>query len=212
VNDVTLGVGNLAGRGVYAARDFAAGEIVVDYRLQPLDDSEFEALPDGDDRFAHSFGGRRYLYPPPARYVNHSDNPSCFEDFDRSCDVAIRALHQGEAITIDARQETARELATFLDAYCAALSARSAPLIEALVDSEATLWSSGPSARGRDAVVAALLHRGPVELSGVEWIVGTGRWEAVCSADEEAATGHQHVTMVLKVVKANWQLIYRHAG
>ena len=67
--------------------------------------------------FVHSSGGRRYLYPPPAKFVNHADDPSCFEDFDRCCDVALRDIAKGEPITIDATQETMRELATFLDAY-----------------------------------------------------------------------------------------------
>ena len=207
-----LGVGNLAGTGVYAARAFAAGDVVVTYRLQPLDQVEYLALPAGEDLFVHSFGGRRYLYPAPARFVNHSDDPSCFQDFDRCCDIALRPITEGEPITIDASEETARELATFLDAYRSALDGRSVPLLGALVDSAATLWLPGPTYQGRDAVVAALLDAEPVSLSSVEWLVGTGRWEALCSAEAETAGGRRHLTLLLKIVAGNWQMLYQHAG
>lgn len=112
----------------------------------------------------------------------------------------------------DARQETARELATFLDAYLAALGGSSETHLSALVDSEATLWLSGNDVRGGEAVVAALLKVGQVSLSGVEWVVGTGRWEALCSAEIEWGDGRQQLTMLVKVVAGNWQLRYQHTG
>jgi hypothetical protein len=203
-----LGVGNLAGRGVYAARGFAVGEVVVSYQLQPIDEAGYLALPAGEELFVHSFGGRRYVYPSPARFVNHSDDPSCYQDFDGCCDIALRPIGEGEPITIDANQETARELDTFLGAYQEALVGRSAQLLGALVDVDAVLWLHARAAEGRDAVVAGLLDSGPLSLSRIKWLVGTGRWEAVCSAD--VADGH--LTMLLKVVAGNWQLRYQHLG
>jgi hypothetical protein len=148
----------------------------------------------------HSYGGRRYLYPAPARFVNHAEDPSCYQDFDRGCDVALRPITRGEPVTIDAGQETARELGTFLDAY------RERHDLADLVDAEAVLWHSGRVFRGRDAVVAALLGKGP--LTDVEWLVGTGRWEAVCSGTD----ADKHVTMLLKVIRGNWQMVYQHSG
>jgi hypothetical protein len=212
VEDVTLGPGNLAGIGVYAARDFAAGEVVVTYHLQPLDAVDYAALPAGENLFVHSFGGRRYLYPAPARFVNHSDDPSCYQDFDRSCNIALRRIAHGEPITIDANQETARELGTFLDAYQHALHERSMPLLAALIDHDTTLWVHGQAFRGRDAVIAALRHSSPGPLSATQWLVGTGRWEALCSAETEITDGRRHLTMLIKVVEGNWQVVYQHAG
>jgi len=209
---VRIGAGNLAGRGLYAARDFAAGEVVVTYQLTPLDDVDYLELPAGEDLFVHSFGGRRYLYPVPARFVNHSDDPSCFQDFDRCCDIALRPIAKGEPITIDAAEETARELATFMDAYHLALDGRSAPLLRALVDRKAILFRTPQAYRGRDAVVAALLDNEKVSLSKIEWLVSTGRWEALCSAEAERADGRQHLTMLLKIVAGNWQMVYQHLG
>lgn len=210
---VTIGPGNLAGRGLYAARDFAAGEVVVTYQLTPLDEVDYLELPAGEDLFVHSFGGRRYLYSAPARFVNHSDDPSCFQDFDRCCNIALRPITKGEPVTIDAAEETARELVTFMDAYHLALDGRSAPLLGALVDREGVLFRPQQAYRGRDTVVTALLDNEKVSLSKVEWLVGTGRWEALCSAETEiAGDRRQHVTMLLKVIAGNWQMIYQHVG
>jgi len=209
---VTLGPGDLAGLGIFAARDFAAGEVVVSYRLQPLGEAEYFALPAGEDLFVHSYGGRRFLYPAPARFVNHADDPSCYQDFERGCDVALRPIARGEPVTIDATEETARELTTFLDAFQRALHDGPEKLLASLVDRDATLWSAGGAVRGRDAVVAALPGIELRSLFKVEWLVGTGRWEALCSAEATTERGPRHLSMLLKVVAGNWQIVYHHAG
>lgn len=174
--DVTLGPGTLAGTGVYAARDFAAGAVVLAFELLPLDERAYRDLPAGDDLFVHSYGGRRYLYPVPARFVNHADDPSCAQDFERSRHVALRPIAAGEPITIDARLETARELDTFLEACGQAITDRSAPALEALIDTEATVWLSGTAHRGRAAAVSALVAGDALLPSAPESELGTGRW------------------------------------
>jgi hypothetical protein len=203
-----LALGTSLIEGVYAARDFAASEVVVSYQLQPLDEDDYRALPAGEDLFVHSYGGRRYLYPAPARFVNHSDDPSCYHDFDRGCDIALRPIVRGEPVTIDATEETARELGTFLDTYQYALREGSEKLLTGLLDRDATLWMAGRSVRGREAFAAAVPEAGLMSLSEVEWLVGTGRWEALCSAEAETASGQRHQTMLLKIVAGNWQVVY----
>lgn len=160
MDGVTLGVGDLAGTGVYAARDFVAGEVVVQYELQPLTAKDYDCLPAGEELFVHSYGGRRYLYPAPARFVNHRDDPSCFQDFDRRCDVALRPITTGEAITIDAGKETARELDTFLFSLVDALDSRSSEGLAALLSESVSLWSGGGQFIGRDSVATELFVRG----------------------------------------------------
>jgi hypothetical protein len=208
VDDVELGAGDLAGTGVYAARDFAAGEVVLTFRLRPLEEREYRALPPGEDLFVHSYGGRRFLYPAPARFVNHADDPTCVQDFELSRNVARRPITAGDPITIDARLETAQELDTFLEAYRQAAIDRSGTELGALIDDEATLWLSGTARRGRAAIVEALLADEPLLPTAPEWQLGTGRWEALCSAD----TGRGHLTLLLKVIAGNWQLRYLHLG
>ncbi|MFE3721243.1 SET domain-containing protein-lysine N-methyltransferase [Streptomyces cyaneofuscatus] len=212
MDDVTLGPGDLAGTGVYAARDFAVGEVVVSYELKPLDEAAYLALPAGADIFVHSYGGRRYLYPAPARFVNHSDDPSCYQDFERGCDIALRPIARGDRITIDATEETSHELGTFLDAYRHALREGTGELLTELVGRDVSLWVAGRAARGREAYVAMVSEAGWVSLSEAEWLVGTGRWEALCSAEAETARGRRHQTMLLKVIAGNWQIVYHHAG
>jgi hypothetical protein len=210
MNDVIVGPGSLAGKGAYAGRDFAPGDVVVDYELRPLTAAEYDALPVDEDLFVHSYGGRRFLYPAPARFVNHSDDPSCYQDFDRGCDIALRPIAAGEAVTIDATAETDRELSTFLTAYA---SARTATELAALIDTDAVVWSPEGCRRGRDTVTTALLDHDLRDLSPVDWFIGTGRWEALASTDIQAVDGaRHHVTMLLKVVRGNWQLAYQHRG
>ncbi|SDC46777.1 hypothetical protein F610DRAFT_06785 [Streptomyces sp. LaPpAH-199] len=71
---------------------------------------------------------------------------------------------------------------------------------------------AGRATRGREAYVATVSEAELVSLSEVEWLVGTGRWEALCSAEAETARGRRHQTMLLKVIAGNWQIVYHHAG
>lgn len=210
MDDVTVGAGSLAGRGVYAGRDFDAGEVVVRYELQPLTIEEYEALPAGEEIFVHSYGGRRYLYPAPARFVNHSDDPSCFQDFDQGCDVALRPIRAGQQITIDARQETARELDTFMITFVDVLGHRCRQGLTGLLDKAVNLWWDGCRASGQDAVIDRLLSAQVLPLGEIEWLIGTGRWEALCSA--RAGAAGTHLSMLLKILSGNWQVVYLHLG
>jgi hypothetical protein len=202
----------LAGKGVYAAREFAAGEIVLVFELQPLTREQFRALPPGEELFVHSYRGRRWLYPPPARWVNHADQPSCYPDFVRGCDVALRAIKVGEAITIDATEETSFELSTFLDAYVAAQQARDEGTLSELIAPDAVLWENGRVARGAKDVASALVAKPARLLAVPEWHVGTGRWEALCSARLVGDPNAQHASLFLRVLEGNWQVVYDHRG
>ncbi len=99
--DVLVSEGELASRGVYANRDLAKDEIVVPYHLQPLTTEEFDALPDSEKEFTHAQHGQIHLYSEPERYVNHSDDPNTYQDFELQADVALRAIAKGEMITTD---------------------------------------------------------------------------------------------------------------
>ncbi len=80
--------------------------MVVQYCLRHLSREEYLALPEADRLFVHSYSGERYLYPEPARYVNHAEHPNTAQDFDEGRDVAVRPIEAGELITTDARKET----------------------------------------------------------------------------------------------------------
>lgn len=104
-NDVIIGTGNLAGKGVYADRDFKEGEMVIKYNLKPLTQEEFDNLPESEKMFTHSHHGQIYLYSEPERYVNNSDNPNTKQDLKNQCDIAIRYIKKGEQITTDASKD-----------------------------------------------------------------------------------------------------------
>ena len=103
--DVIIGKGNLAGKGVYANRDFKKGEVVIKYNLKPLTEKEFENLPESEKMFTHTHWGTINLYSEPERYVNHSDNPNTYQDLINQCDIALRDIKKGEEITSDATKD-----------------------------------------------------------------------------------------------------------
>jgi hypothetical protein len=207
MEDLHVGPGRLNGRGIYASRPFEEGEVVVSYELRRLTREEYLALPAEERLFVHSYGGERWLYPAPARYANHDDRPNTRQDFDRGCDIALRRIEAGELITLDAREETDRELGTFLVAYRRAVDGSDRRRLEALIDPGATGWVGGLGRVDRAGIIDAAVGL-RLDVGEPTWIIGTGRWEAVCSYD----WGAGHVTDVLKVVDGNWQLVLRHAS
>ncbi len=105
MQDVLIGPGNLAGKGIYAARDFRKGEKVIQYNLQPLTPQEYRGLSEEEQLFTHTQHGQIYLYGEPERYVNHADTPNTYQDLEQQCDIALRDIKAGEAITTDATKD-----------------------------------------------------------------------------------------------------------
>lgn len=105
MSDLVIGKGNLAGKGVYANREFKKGEVVTRYNLKPLTKEEYKNLPKSEKMFTHSHWGQIYLYLEPDRYVNHSDNPNTYQDLENKCDIAVRDIKKGEMITCDATKD-----------------------------------------------------------------------------------------------------------
>ena len=104
-NDLTIGNGNLDGKGVYANRDFKKGEVVIQYNLKPLTEKQYEQLPEKEKMFTHNHWGTFYLYSEPERYVNHSDTPNAYQDLINQCDIALKPIKKGEMITVDAAKD-----------------------------------------------------------------------------------------------------------
>lgn len=105
MSDVIIGKGNLAGKGIFANRDFKEGEVVIKYNLKSLSKKEFENLPESEKEFAHTHRGVIHLYSEPERYVNHSDDPNTWQDLENFCDIAARDISKGEMITTDATKD-----------------------------------------------------------------------------------------------------------
>lgn len=105
MNNIYIGHGNLAGKGVYANRDFKKGEIVIYYKLKPITRDEYNKLPISEKMFVHTHHESLLLYSEPERYVNHSDNPNTYQDLNNHCDIALRDIQRGEQITTDSSQD-----------------------------------------------------------------------------------------------------------
>ena len=105
MSDITIGKGDLAGKGVYAARNFKKDEVVIRYNLKLLTKQEFENLPQSEKEFVHTHRGIIHLYSEPERYVNHSGNPNTYQDLENFSDVASRDIAKGAMITTDATRD-----------------------------------------------------------------------------------------------------------
>lgn len=113
---VTIGKGKLAGKGVFAAKDFKEGTLVEVWNLQRITQEKFEALPKSEQTFVHSFWSQMYLFSEPERYTNHSPNPNTVSDFKKHCSYATRDIKSGEMITTNATEEIKFEVKSFLEA------------------------------------------------------------------------------------------------
>ena len=105
MNDVYIGNGKLAGKGVYASRTFNKGDVVISYNLKRLTNEQYNELADDEKMFVHSHRGILFLYSEPERYVNHSDNPNTYQDLQNHYDIALRDIQQGEDITTDSTKD-----------------------------------------------------------------------------------------------------------
>jgi len=111
----------ISGKGVFAARDYRAGEVVVRWDLsKTISKSQTKKLSDEDKRFLVKYGGRYILMQPPAKFVNHScDANTTVQNF---CDVAKRNIKAGKEITTD-YSETMTENDS-LDCKCKSINCR----------------------------------------------------------------------------------------
>jgi SET domain-containing protein len=99
--DVVVKKSEIEGKGVFAARDFRKGEVVLKWDTgTELTKKEVKKLPERErKRYVTYLHGKIILMKPPERYVNHSCNANT--DPRNYCDVAVRDIKDGEEITSD---------------------------------------------------------------------------------------------------------------
>jgi len=223
MSNVTIGKGKLAGKGVYAAKDFKKGELVVPYNLKELSQAEFDALPHSEWEWTHSFWGKIYLFPEPARYVNHDDNPSTFPDLDRLGNYALRTIKKGEAITIDDTIELQHELDTFLEAFEKAANSRDFKKVAPFIADHATFWFTDGEYSGKSDIVKAFedawtkIQNEIYTISDVQWI-NSNYWAASCTyrfKSNNKIEGKRQIykgrgTSVLRRIDGSWRIVHKH--
>lgn len=99
-DDVIIKKSDIHGIGIFAARDFKIGEIVLQWDVSNiLSEKEVAKLNDNDKQYIAYLGGRYVYMQEPEKYVNHScDANTTAKQF---CDIAKRDIKKGEEITSD---------------------------------------------------------------------------------------------------------------
>src|SRR5580704_3827373 len=223
MSGVTIGPGKLAGRGVYAARAFKKGELVVPYNLEELSQAEFDALSEGEWEWTHTFWGRIYLFPEPARYVNSDANPNTYPDLDRMGDFAIRDIMPGEAITINDKIELQNELDTFLKAYEQVVNSRDFSNVAPFIAEDATFWFTDGQFNGKTAIREAFestwahIQDEVYTISNMKW-VACSYWVSACTytfksdgmVDGKRQVYEGYGTNVVRRIGGRWRVVHEH--
>lgn len=221
MSNVTIGKGKLAGRGVYAARDFMKGELVKPWNLKEITQAEFDALPKTEHMFVHSFWGKMYLFPEPSRYTNHSADPTVVSDFEKMCDYAARDIKNGEMITVNATDEVKYELKTYLEAYEKATNSRNFNNVEPLIAKDAVFEFTNGTFQGIEAIRKAFedtyakIRHETYSISDVDW-VKVGYRNAVCKyrfksdgiVDGKRQVYEGYGENQLKRIDGNWRIVH----
>jgi len=107
--DIVVKESKIHGKGVFAARDFKKGEVVLKWDIShELTKKEVDEMPEEEKRYVVFFDGKYVLMQPPERYVNHSCDANTYAD--NFCDVAKRDINEGEEITADYVEEGVPDL------------------------------------------------------------------------------------------------------
>ncbi|MDX2028409.1 MAG: SET domain-containing protein-lysine N-methyltransferase [Alphaproteobacteria bacterium] len=88
------------GRGLFAARLFQQGEVVLHWtNAKELSNEEYENLPESERPYVDINHGKIFLMGKPERFVNHSCNANTTTG--DKCDIAVKDINEGEEITAD---------------------------------------------------------------------------------------------------------------
>jgi SET domain-containing protein len=89
------------GLGLFAARDIAVGETILDWTQcqEPLTEDAVQKLDAEQRKRVSIIGAKMILFKPPACWINHSCEPNARGENGR--DFALREIRQGEEITVD---------------------------------------------------------------------------------------------------------------
>jgi SET domain-containing protein len=100
-SNVTISTSAIHGKGLFAARDFAAGEKILSWAecAEILSEQAARDLPPYEQKFLSYIDGQNVLFKTPARFINHSCDPNLIGK--DGFDIAIRAIKKGEELNAD---------------------------------------------------------------------------------------------------------------
>jgi uncharacterized protein len=96
-NDLIVKKSLIHGKGVFAGRDFAKGEVVLETRLVPISHEQAANMTDDERHFLVMEGDDYFIMPEPERYINHSCDANTAVQ--GNTDIALRDIKEGEEIT-----------------------------------------------------------------------------------------------------------------
>ncbi|MDD5148045.1 MAG: HD domain-containing protein [Candidatus ainarchaeum sp.] len=96
--DVIVKKSKIHGKGVFAARNFKKGMVVLKWDTShELTAEQVAGLPEKEKKFVPFVNGKYFLIQPPERFVNHSCDANTYAG--NFCDIAKRDIGKGEEIT-----------------------------------------------------------------------------------------------------------------
>jgi uncharacterized protein len=97
MSNVVVKKSKIHGKGVFAARDFKKGEVVLRWHPKYLPLSDIDKFSDVEKQYIYVMEDKIRVMQEPEKFVNHScDNNTYVLD---ECDVALRDIKAGEEIT-----------------------------------------------------------------------------------------------------------------
>ncbi|MCX6712907.1 MAG: SET domain-containing protein-lysine N-methyltransferase [Candidatus Vogelbacteria bacterium] len=99
MENVEIKQSKIHGQGVFAVRDFRAGEVVLNWKPKIITEQESAELSEEEKELVWRAGGKIFLMHSPERFVNFSCDPNTHSG--NNCDTAIRGIIAREEITSD---------------------------------------------------------------------------------------------------------------
>jgi SET domain-containing protein len=103
MQDVVVKKSKINNQGVFAARNFKQGEVVLKWNPQEFKETEVEQLSSTQKNFLYKSSGKSFLMQAPEKYINHSCESNTKAE--NNSDIAIRDIKKGEEITSDYASE-----------------------------------------------------------------------------------------------------------
>lgn len=95
--DIIVKKSNIEGNGVFAARNFKKGEVVLRWDIShALTPKELEQLTEEEKKYVSYTDGRYVVMQAPEKFVNHSCNENTHAN--NFCDIAKRDIKTGKRL------------------------------------------------------------------------------------------------------------------
>lgn len=103
--DVTVKISKIHGIGVFAARNFKKGEVVLKWNTShKLTKEQVDKFSEDKKCYVTHLNGKYIFMQAPERYVNHSCEGNTHAE--KFCDIADRNIKKGEEITTNYAEES----------------------------------------------------------------------------------------------------------